>query len=251
MTSSDPHNLSSRSGSQGGSGNRGMRRIMRVALALVAVAAIGTLALYGKNAGSGNAPGLQNANTSSVQDEQGDQGGRCAGSVAQASALAPFIKGEMKSLVLVSAPRPLPPLVFTGPDGTELTPADFRSKVVLVNLWATWCAPCRKEMPALNALQEELGGPAFEVVAVNIDAKDTVRPRAFLENVHADKLELYVDSQSRSFQALRSVGRGFGLPSTLLLNGEGCELGFLAGPAEWDGPDALALIRAAIAQTVP
>lgn len=256
MTSSDPDNIPAGSSSRGRSGNRGMRRMLPVLLALVAIAATGALALYGMKAGSGNAGGQQNSEVvdgAPVPDHDmalagADAGGRCAASVAQARALAPLVRGKMQNFALVSVPRPLPPLVFSGPDGRRLGLEDFRGKVLLINLWATWCAPCRHEMPALDRLQQQLGGPDFEVVAINIDARDTSRPRTFMKDVGVRHLALYVDSDTRSFQALRGVGRGFGLPSTLLVNAEGCELGFLAGPAEWDGPEAVALIRAAMAQ---
>ncbi len=225
-------------------GRGGFRRVGLLALATLVGAAIGAFALYGMNGRSGNAPALQNSAASSVQ--QAVPAGRCTAAVEQAATLAPILSGDMARMQLARAPRPLPPLAFTGPDDKALTLEDFRGRVVLINLWATWCAPCRHEMPSLDQLQAELGGKDFEVVAINLDARDMARPRAFLEEVEARRLSLYVDSQTQSFQALRSVGRGFGLPSTLLVDKEGCELGFLAGPADWGGPSALALMRAAI-----
>lgn len=232
-------------------GRGGFRRVGLLALATLVGAAIGALALYGMNGGSGNAPALQNsagphASSGASPAQQAVPAGRCTAAAEQAASLAPILTGDMARMQLARAPRPLPPLSFTGPDGKALTLDDFRGRVVLINLWATWCAPCRHEMPSLDRLQAELGGKDFEVVAINLDARDMSRPRAFLEEVKAQRLGLYVDSQTQSFQALRSVGRGFGLPSTLLVDKEGCELGFLAGPADWSGPAAVALMRAAM-----
>ena len=271
MTFSDPERSPARPPAEGGpkdtggndrdgarpsaTGRGGFRRVRLLALATLVGAAIGALALYGMNSRSGNAPAPQNsAVTHELSPEQAAGGGdgeavaagQCTGAVAQTAALAPLLTGDMARMQLARPPRPLPPLSFAGPDGKDMTLKDFRGRVVLINLWATWCAPCRYEMPSLDHLQAELGGKDFEVLAINLDARDLDRPRVFLKEVEARNLGLYVDSQNRSFQALRSVGRGFGLPSTLLVDREGCELGFLAGPAAWDGPAALALIRAAI-----
>jgi thiol-disulfide isomerase/thioredoxin len=119
---------------------------------------------------------------------------------------------------------------------------------VLFNLWATWCVPCRKEMPALAELQAKVGGPGFEVVAVNIDTRDPQKPKAWLQEVGlgSDKLGYFADSSAKVFQDLREIGKAFGMPTTLLIDPQGCEIATLAGPAEWASEDALKLIRAAL-----
>jgi thiol-disulfide isomerase/thioredoxin len=117
---------------------------------------------------------------------------------------------------------------------------------VLLNLWATWCVPCRKEMPALDALQRRLGGPGFEVVAVNIDTRDPDKPKAFLKEVGVDQLAYYADPDAKTFQDLKAIGHAFGMPTTLLVDPHGCELGTIAGPAEWASDDAVKLIQAAL-----
>ena len=117
---------------------------------------------------------------------------------------------------------------------------------MLLNLWATWCVPCRKEMPALDALQQKLGGPDFEVVAVNIDTRDPDKPKAWLKEVGIERLGYYADSSAKMFQDLKAVGRAFGMPTTILIDRNGCELGTLAGPAEWASDDAIKLIEAAL-----
>jgi thiol-disulfide isomerase/thioredoxin len=117
---------------------------------------------------------------------------------------------------------------------------------VLLNLWATWCVPCRKEMPALDALQAELGGAAFEVVAVNIDTRDPAKPKAWLRDNKVDRLAYYSDPSAKVFQDLKAVGKAFGMPTTVLIDAAGCEIASLAGPAEWASEDALKVIRSAL-----
>jgi hypothetical protein len=102
-------------------------------------------------------------------------------------------------------------------------------------------------MPALEALQQKLGGPNFEVVAINIDTRDTEKPKAWLKEVGIERLGYYADSSAKVFQDLKAIGRAFGMPTTLLIDRNGCELGTLAGPAEWASEDALKLVEAALA----
>lgn len=120
--------------------------------------------------------------------------------------------------------------------------ADFKGKVVLLNIWATWCHPCREEMPALDKLQKDLGGDDFEVVAMNIDRGSPDKAKDFLKEVKAENLAFYRDPSGRLFTKLKAVG----MPTTLLVNRDGEELGRLVGPAEWDSPEAVRLIQAAI-----
>ncbi|MFG1299503.1 TlpA disulfide reductase family protein [Xanthobacter sp. V3C-3] len=233
-----------------GRGARGsaLRTVAIVALATLAGAIAGALALYGMNRLPGNAP-AQSTGVPAAESPRvaGAADPACSGSVDRARTFAALAKGDVAAFSLATEPRRLPPLAFTDATGKEVTLADFRGRVVLLNLWATWCVPCRKEMPALDHLQSTLGGPAFEVVAVNLDTRDPEKPRAFLSEIGVKALAFYADPATRTFQALRSVGRGFGLPTTLLIDRDGCELGYLAGPAEWGGADAEALVRAAIA----
>jgi thiol-disulfide isomerase/thioredoxin len=141
----------------------------------------------------------------------------------------------------------MPNLAFTDPQGQPTTLEAFKGRTVLVNLWATWCAPCRHEMPALDKLQGELGGPRFEVVAINIDQRNLDRPRAWLKEAGVTRLAYYADPQAKVFQDLRQAGKAVGMPTTLLLDPNGCELASLSGPAEWASGDAKRFVQAAIA----
>ena len=171
----------------------------------------------------------------------------CAGAVATAGRLAPLAHGEVAALAIAQAPFLVPDLAFKDADGRERTLKDWRGRTVLLNLWATWCVPCRKEMPALDALERELGGPKFEVVAVNIDTRNPDKPRSFLRSVDVKHLAYYSDPSAKVFQELKSAGKAFGMPTTLIVDGRGCELGAMAGPAEWAGADGVKLVSAAIA----
>jgi thiol-disulfide isomerase/thioredoxin len=115
-----------------------------------------------------------------------------------------------------------------------------------LNLWATWCAPCREEMPALDALEGEFGGPDFSVVAVSIDTQQPEKARAFLDELKIRKLGFFQDSSGKLFQDLKLAGRAVGLPTTLLIDKEGCEIGYLPGPAHWASEDAKTMIRSAL-----
>ncbi|HRE21805.1 MAG TPA: TlpA disulfide reductase family protein, partial [Rhabdaerophilum sp.] len=121
-------------------------------------------------------------------------------------------------------------------------------KVTVLNIWATWCVPCRLEMPALDALQKELGDKDFEVVAVNIDTRNPEKPKQFLKEIKVERLAYYADPKAKIFQDLKTAGRAFGMPTTLLVDPQGCELAYLAGPAEWASGDALAFVKAAKAR---
>jgi len=170
----------------------------------------------------------------------------CTAARATAAKLQPLARGELAAFKVTESPMVAPNVAFKGPDGRQLTMSDFRGRMVLLNLWATWCAPCRHEMPALDRLQETLGGERFEVVAVNIDTRHPDRATTWLKETGIAKLANYNDHSARIFQDLKTAGRAFGMPTTLLIDAQGCELGFLAGPAEWASEDALRLVRTAL-----
>jgi thiol-disulfide isomerase/thioredoxin len=171
----------------------------------------------------------------------------CRPSTELAKRLAPLARGEVAAINIAAEPKRLPDLTFTDAAGKERKLADFRGRTVLLNLWATWCVPCREEMPALDTLQGKLGGDKFEVVAVNIDTRNLDKPKTWLAEVGVTRLGYFADPSAKVFQDLKAVGKAIGMPTTLLIDPQGCELGVLAGPAEWASDDAVKLIAAATA----
>jgi thiol-disulfide isomerase/thioredoxin len=194
----------------------------------VAVLGLGAMALYGTG-GAGNSAA-----------------GQCLAAKPVAERLGPLARGEVAAATVAREPRRLPDLAFNGPDGAATSLSAFQGRTVLLNLWATWCAPCRQEMPALDKLQGELGGPDFEVVAVNIDTRNIEKPKAWLKDAGVGRLAYYADPEAKVFQDLKRVGKAVGMPTTLLIDPQGCELALINGPAEWASGDALKLVRAAL-----
>lgn len=176
----------------------------------------------------------------------GDAGnGSCSAAAKTAARMAPLAKGEVAAVEIRPRPEPAPELAFSGPDGKPLTLADFKGKTVLVNLWATWCAPCLKEMPALDVLEKEMGGPDFAVVAINIDTRNLDKPKAWLAENKVTTLPFYGDPQAATFQALRKAHKVEGMPVSIIIEKTGCELGIIQGPADWASADSKALMAAA------
>ena len=188
---------------------------------------------------------IQRGGGKDIVAAQAQDAGPCAGAQAIAARIAPLAHGEVAALVLAKTPRVMPDLSFAGPDGARTSLAAFRGRTVLLNLWATWCIPCRQEMPALDRLQGAEGGADFEVVAVNIDTARLDKPRAMLGEIGVKNLRYYADPAAEIFQTLRSFSKVQGLPATLLIDKNGCEIGLMAGPADWASGDAAALIKAA------
>ena len=158
--------------------------------------------------------------------------------------LAGLNKGAMAPLLVRPKPLDLPEFTFADADGKPKSLADFSGKIVLLNIWATWCVPCREEMPAFDTLETKLGGKDFAVVAVNTDKGGPEKAASFLRETGATHLALYTDPTNRLFSTLKAVG----MPTTLVIGRDGREIGRLVGPADWASPEALALIEAAIAQ---
>jgi thiol-disulfide isomerase/thioredoxin len=169
---------------------------------------------------------------------------RPAGQLAQK--LQPLARGEVAALSPAKSPIPLTGLAFRDGGGKDRTLADWKDKTVLLNLWATWCAPCKKEMPALDELQKKLGGADFEVVAVNIDTRNPEKAKAWLNDTGIASLGYYADNTAKIFQELKEKGRAFGMPTTILIDRNGCEVATLAGPAEWASEDAIKFIQTAL-----
>src|SRR5579863_7949771 len=207
------------------------RRIPYVIGAVMIGAVIGFAGVYGLGGLKGNA----------------SSDSACAPAVNLSRKIAPLAQGEVAALTMASAPLKVPDLTFEDADGKPKKLSDWRGRTVLVNLWATWCVPCRKEMPALDRLQTKLGGKDFEVVAINIDTRDPEKPRNFLKDTNLTRLGYFNDEKAKVFQDLKAIGRALGMPTSVLVDGQGCEIATIAGPAEWDSDDAVKLINAATA----
>jgi thiol-disulfide isomerase/thioredoxin len=145
-----------------------------------------------------------------------------------------------KNFVLHNQPNAVAAINFGDVQGRSRSLADWNGKVILLNIWATWCIPCRREMPALDRLQVALGGPGFEVVPLSIDRGGIDSVRKFYAEIGIRNLGIYVDKSGNTVRQLRGVG----LPMTLLVDRGGYEIARIIGPAEWDTPQIADLLRA-------
>lgn len=176
----------------------------------------------------------------------GGPAGECAPALETARRLKSFATGPVAAFLPATRPVQLSGLGFTAPDGKPVVLNGIGTGVKLVNLWATWCAPCRAEMPALDRLQAAAGSLDFQVVAINIDTQDDGRDGRFLDEIGVKSLTRWSDRNLGVFNALKREGLAVGMPTTLLVDATGCNLGVLHGPAEWDAAGARALIAAAL-----
>jgi thiol-disulfide isomerase/thioredoxin len=204
---------------------------MLIAIAAIAGVVAGTAAVYVRGSGEGNRASLN------VD---------CANAAETAKRIAPLAKGEVAAFRVAEQPEPFTNVSFKAPDGTPTSLKAFAGRTVLVNLWATWCVPCRAEMPALDRLQAAMGNDGFTVAAINLDVQNAGKAKAFLDEIGVSRLALYSDPTLGVLNDLKRRGLAIGLPTTLLLDGKGCRLGIVEGPAEWDSPDAKGLIEAAL-----
>jgi thiol-disulfide isomerase/thioredoxin len=147
--------------------------------------------------------------------------------------------GNQLELSVFDQPHALPEVRFQDDQGRDLTLGDFRGRVVVLNVWATWCVPCRKEMPTLDRLQARLGGKDFLVVALSIDRKGVEAVRGFYQEVGVENLAIYVDPSGRASRGLGLPG----VPTTLLIDQEGREVARKMGEAEWDGSEMVSLVE--------
>jgi thiol-disulfide isomerase/thioredoxin len=164
--------------------------------------------------------------------------------VVSAPAFAAEIKpeGTVKNFEIAAAPKPAPDISWRGSDGNDVSLKNYAGRTILVNFWATWCAPCITELPSLLRLQENLGSAPIAVVALNIDrgAAGADKARAMLRRLKLEGLAFNHDSQSQAYRALGIEV----MPTTIVFDKEGREAGRLRGPAEWDAPEAVKLLRA-------
>ncbi len=174
--------------------------------------------------------------------------GACARSLDAAQSIDTLVHGEVAALMPAGHARDLSAIAFDDADGHKTTIGAFAGRTVLLNLWATWCVPCRTEMPALDHLQAQLGSKSFGVVPVDIDQLRLEKARGFFKETGVTSLPYFSDNSADILRALGSQG----LPTTVLIGTDGCEIATMAGPAQWDSPEAKALIeRAAKAPATP
>jgi thiol-disulfide isomerase/thioredoxin len=206
-----------------------------ILLAAAAGILVGAFAVYVTNGSDGNNGDAPVASADAALCEARQEAANAVGAAAS---------GEVAAMMAASPPQSLSDLAFNGPDGRPMTLRDLSGKTVLMNLWATWCAPCRAEMPALDALQKQMGDDGFEVVAVNVDTGDDSKPKTFLAETGVASLGYYRDNTLGLFNDLKRRALALGLPVTLLIDGDGCLLAHMNGPAEWHSEDARRLIEA-------
>jgi thiol-disulfide isomerase/thioredoxin len=205
-----------------------MNRTPRLVLAALAAALVAALGIYGFR----------------TPESKIEPGPAASGGI---QSLKPFATGTLAGLLIKDDRPALADAAFQDGKGNALQLSRWKGRVVLVNLWATWCAPCRKEMPALAELQKRLGSNDFEVVAISLDLKGVAASSAFLKDTGADSLALYVDPDGKLLNELMAPG----LPATILVDRQGREAARMVGPAEWSSPEAVALIKAALAEKPP
>lgn len=206
---------------------------------IVAILAAGTAAaaVYVSRSGPDNA---------ASRDSSAIAAAKPSGSETSAALVAGggdrYNTGKVAAFVYRQVPEPVPAFPFFDAGQQMRTIEAFKGKVVLLNLWATWCGPCREEMPSLDRLQKELGSDTFEVVAVSVDKNGFEASKKFLDGLGVTSLNHYADPSGRAASQVKAIG----MPATLLVSKDGREIGRLMGPAEWDSSDAKKLIEAAL-----
>lgn len=197
----------------------------------------GAVAVYVMERPSGNVVPTITSETNAAGNDQ------CSLSKEQIASLTSAATGAVAAMQPADKPISLVNMQFDAPDGSKITIGDKKGKTLLVNLWASWCAPCREEMPELDQLQAEQGSDDFEVIAINIDTGDDSKPKKFLNEIGVQKLGFYRDATMGVFNDLKRKSLAFGLPVTLLIDETGCQVASMNGPANWAGADAVRLIN--------
>lgn len=164
--------------------------------------------------------------------------------LADTAALEALRDGDMRKLNFHSEPQPVSAQPFTTWEGQEGRLADYAGKYIVLNFWATWCAPCRKEMPQLSQLQAEMGGDAFEVVTIATGRNPPQAMQRFFDEIGVDNLPLHMDPKQQLARDMAILG----LPITVILNPEGMEIARLRGDADWSSDSAKAIIAALVSR---
>ncbi len=209
-------------------------------LIVAAVLGLGLYAILGSN--SNTSEQVAASQSGELTREQS-----CALSVERGKTIDAAAKGDVAAFRGVEDPLDMIATIsFKDGEGNDKTLADWKGRVVLLNLWATWCPPCREEMPWLEELEVARGSEKFQVVPISIDQGDKAKPLDFLNSIEVKAMPFMQDSTMNAFHNLRKKGVALGMPTTLLVDTNGCALGVLNGPAHWASDDAKALIDAAL-----
>ena len=168
----------------------------------------------------------------------------CTGATEKAKQIEPLAQGDLAAFIPhIDQSRQIVDVSFVDGEGAAKTLSQFEGQTVLLNLWATWCVPCRVEMPEFDELQAEFGGDRFTVLPLSLDAGDDGKPKAFYQEIGLKHLPFFHDPTLRSMAALKGQGLSAGLPTTILIDEKGCTIGHITGPAKWAGPVAKKLIE--------
>ncbi len=219
-----------------------MNNKLFLGLGLAAIALAIGVGVYGILGTSGNTPEELAQNTGADSALQ-----NCPASLERGKTLDPLATGDIAAFRALDEPLDMTTINFVDGEGNQKTLADWNGKIILFNLWATWCPPCREEMPYFETLQTTKGGDTFQVVPVSIDLGDASKPKGFYAQTGLKALPFMHDNTMNAFHDLKKKAVALGMPTTLLVDRNGCGLGVLNGPAQWAGPDAIKLIDAAIA----
>ncbi len=221
-------------------GGAGMKIAMLAGVLGLAVGA----GLYAFSGGNDKPVAGQTPIISANAEQAGE--GKCVFSQAMREKLDNAAGGAVAGFSAIDRAYSVAGLSFVDKDGTKKALADWKGRTVLLNLWATWCPPCRAEMPSLDQLQKELGSEKFEVVTVSVDTGADTKPKKFFTKIGIADLGFFHDPEISTLSTLKRDGLAFGLPATMLVGKDGCTLGTLNGPAEWASEDAKKLIKAAL-----
>ncbi|MEM1370805.1 MAG: TlpA disulfide reductase family protein [Pseudomonadota bacterium] len=206
----------------------------------IAAAVVGLTVVVGLVVYLTQPPGQSTGVNSPATTTDGPAAGGSAQTADQSTKPQKLNTGEMRAFVYKQTPAAIDDFAFVDNTGAPVKLSNFAGRTVLLNLWATWCAPCRHEMPALDRLQQRLGGDDFEVVALSLDRGGLLPSQEFFDEIEVKALKLYADPTTRANKPLKVIG----MPTTILIDAKGREVGRLVGPAEWDHPDAVRLIEA-------
>lgn len=211
---------------------------------IIATTTLGALSIYAIMMGSDNQvysfPSL-------ISVAHADAASSCTVKPEKIDKLKQAANGFFKNMRFADEPYDAAKLNFKDEAGKDHTLAEFSGKTLLVNLWASWCVPCRSEMPELANLKRSLGNDAFDVMAINIDKTATdEKVKDFLKSIKADNIVFYRDQSMDIFNEVRKQGLAMGLPITMLIDKNGCLLASYNGSAPWSNADSEKLMKAAM-----